>query len=657
MSELQDSHGRIVLGLDAEVGIVHLGLDSEGTGRTSTNLLLEPAGFTWNGAPLTVIGSWERTTDGTWTCRLERQGEVTLALSLSPRGEAVCWRWQRLAEGPAGRLCLVLSCNALLAPVAVLPQELDAQLRGIGRCLFVAPDLGHVTMEGGASEAWSVTMSGERAAPGFPAGPGLDPTLRGQDLIDAIGLPGYRPGTIGIEIGCDLPDGSASEAAAELLWRCEPLQTETPLDGAVWDRIRRPFLNHWQPCSPWSGHETTQVLANNVLSDPAACSLFFYADPMLFVPEPAAGVCLHKLLRHSLDYYFKHSVSAQGHVNAFMQMYDLYVITGAHLVEAAWDYWVLTHDREWLAENLPVIHRVADYLARRDVDGDGLIESLHGGVAGRLREPDRADVWFELMHFGHKNAYLNAHCYRAFLCVAEMLEAGGHPGGAEHYRGLASALRSAYVEQLLSAENGWFVSWISIDGEVHDYCHTFVNGLAVAYGLVPADQGREILQRVVDQSKRIGFENWHLGVPGNLIPCRVADLMQPPIDLDGRPVPDFWGWPEQFSFTDEQSFGKRYPDGTIHPPLVWPYVLGLQVAGLNEEADRILEAMAGSADRGLFQNGIVNVARCGAEHFTSDGLTCGYEGYLPESYNFLMGFFTRDPDVRRRLLSPMLDRV
>jgi hypothetical protein len=79
----------------------------------------------------------------------------------------------------------------------------------------------------------------------------------------------------------------------------------------------------------------------------------------------------------------------------------------------------------------------------------------------------------------------------------------------------------------------------------------------------------------------------------------------------------------------------------------------LQVAGLNDEADRILNSMISSAEEGLFQNGIVNVGYGGAEHFYSNGKTCGYEGYLPESFNFLMACFTRDSLMRSRLLKPM----
>jgi hypothetical protein len=109
--------------------------------------------------------------------------------------------------------------------------------------------------------------------------------------------------------------------------------------------------------------------------------------------------------------------------------------------------------------------------------------------------------------------------------------------------------------------------------------------------------------------------------------------------------------------SEAEAFGRRYPNGTIHPALVWPYLLGLQVAGLTEEADRILDAMLGSVEEGLFQNGVVNVGYGGAEHFYINGRTCGYEGFLPESFNFLMACFTRDPARRDLLRRPLLNRA
>ena len=255
------------------------------------------------------------------------------------------------------------------------------------------------------------------------------------------------------------------------------------------------------------------------------------------------------------------------------------------------------------------------------------------------------------MNFGFKNTWTNLLSYRAFLCLAEMLDAVNKHEGATYYREKAELLRQSFVKQLFSKENGWFVSWISLDGQVHDYCHTFINGMAVAYGIVPPDPGKEILEKVVAKSKSIGFNNWYLGIPANLIPCRKAGMIGPRIGIDGKPIKNDFYWPDDL--TEEAAFGNRYPDGTIHPALVWPYLLGLQVAGLNKEADRILDAMIGSAQEGLFQNGIVNVGYGGAEHFYSNGLTWGYEGYLPESFNFLMACFTRDSQMRNMLLKPM----
>jgi hypothetical protein len=332
-------------------------------------------------------------------------------------------------------------------------------------------------------------------------------------------------------------------------------------------------------------------------------------------------------------------------------MYDMYVSCGGSLIISAWDYYSLTGDRAWLEKRIQELHLIADYLLRRDVDKDGLIESINSGNAGTLRDPERADIWFEMMNFGYKNTWTNLISYRAFLCLAELLDEVGKHDGADYYKQKALILKDAFVKNFLSPGNGWFVSWISLDGQVHDYCHTFINGMAVAYGIVPPETGKEILKRVISKSKSTGFYRWDLGVPANLIPCRKEDMIGPRIGIDGKPVKNDFYWPDDLS--EEEAFGNRYPNGTIHPSLVWYYLLGLQVAGLNEESDRILNAMIVSAQDGLFQNGIVNVGYGGAEHFYSNGLTCGYEGYLPESFNFLMACFTKERQMRSKLLKPM----
>jgi len=649
IASLSDPGHRWALTMDASKGVFHLGLDSEGTGREQTNLLLEPLRLAWPDAGPAPM-AWHVSKDNVWIGLLVANHGGTIRWTIERDRDDLVWRLAYEGKDEAAGLSLTLPLNSLITPTAALPATIDAQGRGAGPWLLVAPDFGHLLVESEPAGAWVVVQSGSRAN-GGPNAPmeGVDPRLRGQAWIDAVQDPHYRPGRLDVQFVSTKP----LKAGMPLTLRFRPTELSCPegIDAGAWKPIRRAYLNQWQPCGAWAGPEASWVLANNVLSDPASISLWFYAYPMLFCHRPAPGIDVQTLLRHSLDYWLRRHVSAQGHVNAFGQMYDLYPSTGASLIVSAWDYWRISGDTPWIVERIDVLHRMADYLQRRDIDKDGLIESYGSGNAGTLRDPDRADIWFEMMNFGHKNAWANALEYRALLCMAEMLDATGHPKGGDYYRGIAAKLREAYVRQFLSPKTGWFVSWISQDGQVHDYCHTFVNGIAVAYGIVPPDEGKRILSRVVEKSKSIGFTAWHLGVPGNLIPCRRDDLILPRINLDGEPNNTFDSvgfWPE--GFTDEKAFGHRYPNGTIHPTLVWYYLLGLQVAGLNEESDRILDAMVKSAQEGLFQNGIVNKGFGGAEHFYIDGRTCGYEGYLPESYNFLMGEFTRNPAARAKLL-------
>ena len=628
---LEHPQGKWRVGMDDQGRIVHLGLDSEGTGRQVTNLLAAPAAL--------EVGGGGKVT---WTVRAEGPDLV----------------WDLACEAEAPGLTITLPIDPLMAAADFLPAGLAADSRGMPPWLLVAPDFGHLLIEVESPFTWRCSADGGRGGSSRTAPvEGVDPRLRGQAWLEAINLPDYQLSRLSLFMQCDdtLPAGS------RVRFRLRPVEL-SPAQGVpadVWRRLRRPYLNHWQPaCAGAPGR--AMLLANNVISDPASCSLAFYAEPMLFWREPAPGIDVTLLLRHTLDHWLAEGVGFFGHVTAFGRMFDLYLFTGTSVIASARHYWRITDDTEWLAAQIEKLHLIADFIVRRDLDGDGLAESIQSGNAGRLRDPDRGDIWFESMHFGHKSAYTNALAYRAFLYLAEMLEATGHAQGAAYYRRIAGRLRRAYIAQLLSPEHGWFVSWISQDGEVHDYCHTFVNGMAVAFGIVPPDQGREILERVVRQSHAIGFENWHLGVPGNLLPCRRADLIGPRTNLDGEfnPVdrpgdPGLPDWPGPPGYIEPGSFGNRYPDGTIHPVFVWPYLLGLQVAGLDDEAERILTAMIGAAEEGLFQNGIVNVGFGGAEHFKANGRTLGYEGYLPESYNFLMACFTRDPANRRLLLDPL----
>jgi hypothetical protein len=645
---MSDQQRHWIIGIDSKLGIVHFGLDSEETGRAETNLLADPIKMSWDGCS-EKRSDWKKVTENSYETTVESaDGTGKVKWYISENAGDMIWKFEYSGSGSILNFRTEIPFSALQAAAVLIPAKLDKNNRGLGSWLLVAPDFGQLLITSESDIQLVGINDGKRGGGSNAVSTGVDPRLRGQKWLEASGIRDFRAGKLNLKL-CAVEPLSVGKKVQLRFHKPEILKPEG-IEAGLWQKIRRPYLNNWQPCGTWAGPKKEMVLSNNVLSDPASISLWSYSDPMIFCHSPAEGIDMANLLKHSLDYYLDNEVSAQGHVNAFGKMYDLYVSCGGSVIISAWDYWTISKDRVWLEKRIQVLHRIADYLLRRDVDKDGLIESIGSGNAGTLRDPDRADIWFEMMNFGFKNSWTNLISYRSFLCLADMLDEVGQHEGATYYRQKGSLLKEAFVSRFLSPENGWFVSWISLDGQVHDYCHTFINGMAVAYGIVSPDQGKKILLKVVAKSKSIGFNNWYLGIPANLIPCRKEDMIGPRIGIDGKPVKDDFYWPD--SLTEEAAFGNRYPNGTIHPALVWHYLLGLQVAGLDEEADRIIDAMIKSAQDGLFQNGIVNVGYGGAEHFYSNGLTCGYEGYLPESFNFLMSCFTREKQMRNKLLKP-----
>jgi hypothetical protein len=648
--QVSDKDHHWVIGIEPENGITHFGIDSEASGRAETNLLTEPVKLSWDGSGVKRL-AWKQVSENIFENSIKSaQGKGVVKWTVSENQGDMIWMIEYSGKEDILNLKIEIPVSSLQAAAVLISSKPDLTNHWPGPWLLVVPDYGQLMISSESDVQLLGINNGVRGSGSNAVSTGVDPRLRGQKWLEATGIKDFKAGKLNLKICTSEP--LKNRQKIKLRFHTPDLLLPEGIESGLWEKIRRPYLNNWQPCGTWAGAKKEMVLSNNVLSDPASVSLSQYADPMLFMQKPVEGIDLSVLLKHSLEYYIDNEVSADGHVNAFGKLHDMYVSTGASVLNASWVYWTISNDKPWLEKIIQKLHLIADYLARRDIDNDGLIESIGSGNGGSLRDPDGADIWFEFMNFGFKNTWTNLVSYRAFLCLAEMLEVVNEHEGAAYYKRKAELLKQAFVKQFFSKENGWFVSWVSLDGKVHDYCHTFINGMAVSYGIVPPDQGEILMKKVVAKSKTIGFTNWHLGVPGNLIPARKEDMVGPRIGINGKPVKNDFYWPD--GLTEAASFGNRYPNGTIHPALVWHYILGLQVAGLDEEADRILNAMIGSAQEGLFQNGIVNVGYGGAEHFYSNGKTCGYEGYLPESFNFLMACFTKNIKLRNKILHPML---
>ena len=426
-----------------------------------------------------------------------------------------------------------------------------------------------------------------------------------------------------------------------------PIRLDPPkglANESLWRAVRRGWFNIWQPSSSWGEQDRpfsapAGLLANNVISDPVSIALTFYGDLALWTPELPGGISVAAHLRRTIDWWLDHRTRASGEVIGYWDIANFLDANTGPLI-ASWDYVEATGDHDWLLRRIERLEFIADFLARRDVDGDGLVEATQSGNYGTLRQPARSCCWWDALNCGNQDGYTNAMIYRAWCCLADLERQLQRGAARERYAQLAGRLKAAYAKALYNPQTGWLGWWRSADGELHDYATPVVNGLAIEYGLIEPAEGRKILARLHRKMQAAGFRRFDLGIPGVLIPVRRGDYL----------LPEAVGLPQREDGTD--TFGQ-YMNGGISAGQGSHFVNAHYVVGEQELGDRMLKAMLGRQASIGFQNGVRDKAGEGLDWTTWDGKPCGYEGYLADVFFLFLGVLLREPLFRERYYRPL----
>ncbi len=212
--------------------------------------------------------------------------------------------------------------------------------------------------------------------------------------------------------------------------------------------------------------------------------------------------------------------------------------------------------------------------------------------------------------FGHLDAYVNAWAYRAFRNAAGLLEDLGRPADAERCRTRARELRAAYAPALLNPDTGWVAGWRSRDGAFHDYAFTWINGPALAFGLLDAPLARRALANLEALRDRLGFRDFRLGLPANFLPTRADDHQ-----LSSAELPTF----ETFTDGAFMGFASHY------------YLRALSLYGDAARSRQLADEIAEGYALGLHTGGFDT----GYEFRSWEGIPTGYEGTLIYSFGAL----------------------
>jgi hypothetical protein len=395
---------------------------------------------------------------------------------------------------------------------------------------------------------------------------------------------------------------------------------------ARFDGFRRDFLNAFQV------QAENGVLANNSASDACAFALHMYAEVARYTPPLAKGLTAMDLVRMSLDKYLN------GFLGYGLPGYRYFGSTGGgvtgyktpssdsypSLLIAASDYVEATGDTEWLSKHYPGLRKWTEAMLATDTNGNGLIKYSASGNANSW--PRRADGgaelrpanWWDTIGFGYEDAYSNALAYHALQGMAELARLDKKNADAERYSALARKLKEAYVPAFFDPKTGVLAGWRSEDGKLHDYYFPWVNGAAVVYGLVPAKLGNSIFDRLLMKMKEVGYTNFELGLPGNLIPIRREDS----VTLIAR-----YGGPHK---ADGSDGFQIYDNGGATAAFAYYTIAALYKLGRVEDGDRILFPMLKSFKAGGFEGRGPNGMTYDWKAW--DGTPHGYEGFLADGY-------------------------
>jgi hypothetical protein len=242
----------------------------------------------------------------------------------------------------------------------------------------------------------------------------------------------------------------------------------------------------------------------------------------------------------------------------------------------------------------------------------------------------RPSNWWDTIGFGHEDAYGNALAYRALGGMEHMARELGKTEDAARFRAAAQKLRAAYFKTFYNPASGVIAGWRSADGELHDYYFLFVNGIAIHYGLVPTDKANAIMDELMAKMKAVGYTQFHMGLPGNLITVALKDYVH------RTPDGHFGGGVR----ADNADGFQKYENGGATGCFAYFTLAALYDLGRRAEADAILFPMLQEYDQGGFEGR-------GAKGRSNDwrmwdGTPMGYEGFLVDNYYTLLAVPLRE---------------
>jgi len=393
---------------------------------------------------------------------------------------------------------------------------------------------------------------------------------------------------------------SDAELTFTVLPEISPDIPNCDFDNPRWNGFKRHWMSNFTLNPP-----TLSLGDNPILHGLGHLAIHWKSDLSVLTPELLPGLSLHDFFRQALELTFTQHTDENGKMTGYGWE------NGACNLIALHAYLTGTDDWDFVRKHLPTIEKIITYNLGLDKDDDGILEAAYHG--NHFRDPKTSLNWWDAFAFGHKDAYGNLVYYEAFQRSLPVLKRLNQSDLIAQLETFLSKFRANFHSTFYNPETRVYAGWISRDGRMHDYMFTFITAMAINAGLVEVDQGRTLMQRLLDKLVENGYGEFKYGVPGPAIPVHPDDRS------DWGPMAD-WG---------------QYENGGFCGQTAYHFILALYRVGLREQADKILFNMLETFETLPTQSGLTTRFTESWDWRTKDGHPCGYN-YLADNYVFLL---------------------
>lgn len=127
-----------------------------------------------------------------------------------------------------------------------------------------------------------------------------------------------------------------------------------------------------------------------------------------------------------------------------------------------------------------------------------------------------SNYWDNLTVFGYKSAYENALFYRSLYCMADIYRAAGKEDKAKECEQIAVRVKENYNKLFWDEEKGRYIASVDVNGHRNDFGITFVNFMAIEYGLSDKAKAEKIYEwldgkRIIEGETSTGADIYKFG--------------------------------------------------------------------------------------------------------------------------------------------------